>query len=520
MNNMKINRLKIVNYKLFQNVTIEMNENINIFVGENDSGKSTILEALSMVLTGKINGSSVANRLNLDWFNAQVRQKFKESIEAGNTPDLPTIEIEVYFASPDEDEIAIKKYRGTNNSLHEDAEGVKLEIIFDTQYAPAYKQLLVEGKVRDIPVEYYRVNFRSFANPEYYVQTTARKVACIDTTKKDYGPVLSRFVSTSINEYLSEEDMTELRHAYRANRHEFTENQAVIRLNQKLQEGHSFDGKTIGLNLRESGIDEWKGDMSISLDGIPLENSGFGTQNMFKSEIFLLQNTDVDILIIEEPENNLSYSNMSILISKLSESNGKQLFISTHRDEKVRAYFLMLEAQGLCVTSYANTTRRFNQEICDFINTIHGDADSMVEPDPNNQQEMPVENSGVYMMNVDSLREYCEYYHPIILRYDKKAKVGFQHDCDVFNYGGSKGATYERVVIIPVSTTLPFIERQVKITSNQTRAKFYVACTRAKHSVVFAMENPCENGVFKATDIHFSDKSIPAYKFSKPDSDI
>ena len=185
-----------------------------------------------------------------------------------------------------------------------------------------------------------------------------------------------------------------------------------------------------------------------------------------------------------------------------------------YRDEKVRAYFLMLEAQGLCVTSYANTTRRFNQEICDFINTIHGDADSMVEPDPNNQQEMPVENSGVYMMNVDSLREYCEYYHPIILRYDKKAKVSFQHDCDVFNYGGSKGATYERVVIIPVSTTLPFIERQVKITSNQTRAKFYVACTRAKHSVVFAMENPCENGVFKATDIHFSDKSIPAYKFS------
>lgn len=67
-----------------------------------------------------------------------------------------------------------------------------------------------------------------------------------------------------------------------------------------------------------------------------------------------------------------------------------------------------------------------------------------------------------------------------------------------------------------LSTTLPFIERQVKITSNQTRAKFYVACTRAKHSVVFAMENPCENGVFKATDIHFSDKSIPAYKFSKP----
>ena len=103
----------------------------------------------------------------------------------------------------------------------------------------------------------------------------------------------------------------------------------VKRLNDKLQQSHSFEGKAISLNLRESGIDEWKGDMTISLDGIPLENSGFGTQNMFKSEIFLLQNSDVDILIIEEPENNLSYANMSILISKLSESTGKQLFIST-----------------------------------------------------------------------------------------------------------------------------------------------------------------------------------------------
>lgn len=327
---MRINKLKIINFKLFQNVTIEMNDNMNIFVGENDSGKTTILEALAMVLTGKINGSNISNRVNLDWFNAKVRKDFIEAVETGNTPILPTIEIEAYFLAPKENEVAIKKFKGTNNSLHEDTEGVKVEIIFDTQYASAYKQLLAEGKIKDIPIEYYKVNYRSFANPEYYAQTTAKKVACIDTTKKDYGPVLSRFVSGSINEYLTEEDMTELRHAYRANRHEFTENQAVKRLNDKLQQSYSFEGKAISLNLRESGIDEWKGDMTISLDGIPLENSGFGTQNMFKSEIFLLQNSDVDILIIEEPENNLSYANMSILISKLSESTGKQLFISTH----------------------------------------------------------------------------------------------------------------------------------------------------------------------------------------------
>lgn len=329
---MKVKKLKIINYKLFQNVTIEMNDDVNIFVGENNSGKTTILEALAIVLTGKINRNNIVNHLNLNWFNAEVRKNFIEAVSKGEIPELPKIEIEAYFSdmSMGKDEVSLNNFKGQNNSLREDTDGVKVEIMFDTQYSNAYKQLLRDGKIKDIPLEYYKVNFRTFSNPEYYIQKTSKKVAYIDTTKRDYGSALNRFVSSSINEYLTEEDMTQLRHAYRANRHEFTENRAVKSLNEKLQKNHSFDGKLISLNLREGGIDEWKGDMTISLDGIPLENSGLGTQNMFKSEIFLIQNSDVDIIIIEEPENNLSYANMSILISKLSKNTEKQLFISTH----------------------------------------------------------------------------------------------------------------------------------------------------------------------------------------------
>lgn len=423
---MKINRLKIVNYKSFQNVTIEMNDGTNIFVGENDSGKTTILEALSMTLTGKISGGSIAARLNLDWFNAAVRAKFKQSVENGETPELPIIEIEVYFSSPGEDEVVVKKFRGTNNSLHEDVEGVKLEIVFDTQYSDAYKQLISDHKIKDIPIEYYKINFRSFANPDYYVQAIAKKVACIDTTKKDYGPVLSRFVAGSINEYLTEDDITELRHAYRANRYEFTENQAVKTLNSKLQESHSFDGKAISLNLRETGIDEWKADMSISIDGIPLENSGFGTQNMFKSEIFLLQNSDVDILIIEEPENNLSYTNMSILIAKLSESSGKQLFVSTHSSFVANK----LGLQHLHLVTNGSTTpfRALHKDTYDYFlklpgyNTlrillanqailVEGPADELIiqRAYMDNYGKQPIEN-GIDVIAVGSLafQRYCE----------------------------------------------------------------------------------------------------------------
>lgn len=187
---------------------------------------------------------------------------------------------------------------------------------------------------------------------------------------------------------------------------------------------------------------------------------------------------------------------------------------SQFRDEKIRDYFENLNKDGICSIFYANTTRRFNREICNFVNTIHGDKESMIEPNYAVRQNQDADNIGVYIIDTAFLKDYCEYYHPVILRYDKKTKIEFSNNCDVFNYGGAKGATYERVIIVPVSTCLPFIEKQTRISSNQTRAKFYVACTRAKHSIVFAVNRPSENDAFKAVEIRFANKVIPAFKFT------
>lgn len=307
-----------------------MNKLVNIFVGENDSGKTTILEALSMGLTGKINGASIISKLNVDWFNLNVRNQYIDEVKKGGKPELPSIDIEIFFEGLSVKDSHFQHYKGTNNSLIEDAVGVKLSIKFNDEYSETYKQLLKEKKIIDIPVELYKVEFSSFAQPEYYFTKTANKIVSIDTTKKDYGAVLSRFVSNSIANYLSEEDETNLRLAYRGNRKEFIDSPVVAGLNSKLKEEYKFGNKEISLNLREGEIDDWKKEMSLSVDKIPFENAGFGTQNMIKSEMVFNQNIDVDFLILEEPENNLSYSNMSMLISKLSDNETKQIFISTH----------------------------------------------------------------------------------------------------------------------------------------------------------------------------------------------
>ncbi|MEG1169706.1 MAG: hypothetical protein RSD92_06260 [Erysipelotrichaceae bacterium] len=105
------------------------------------------------------------------------------------------------------------------------------------------------------------------------------------------------------------------------------------------------------------------------------------------------------------------------------------------------------------------------------------------------------------------------FYHPTILRYNCNSKIKFEHDCKVYNYGNSKGSTFERVIIIPVSTVQPFIQNQIMISSKRTRSKFYVACTRTKHSIVFAMDNPEKSELFKEVKLVLGSNSIPAYEF-------
>lgn len=48
--NMKIKQLIIKGFKRFKNFTIRFNDDLTIIVGENEAGKSTILEALDAVL--------------------------------------------------------------------------------------------------------------------------------------------------------------------------------------------------------------------------------------------------------------------------------------------------------------------------------------------------------------------------------------------------------------------------------------------------------------------------------------
>lgn len=74
-------------------------------------------------------------------------------------------------------------------------------------------------------------------------------------------------------------------------------------------------------------------DITLTQDNIPIDERGKGRQCFIKTEFALSRNSEkrtIDVLLLEEPENHLSHSNMKLLVSKISNTHQNQIIIATH----------------------------------------------------------------------------------------------------------------------------------------------------------------------------------------------
>ena len=321
---MTIHKILVKNYKLLQSIIIPLNPVVNIFVGDNDAGKSTILEVLSILTTGKLNGFSFDRQLKANMFNRETREKYIADVSTGLQPEPPQIVFEAYFDGDPE-------YKGSDNELSEDTVGLRAVVAISDSQTETYKRMLIAGEVRDIPIELYAVSYRYFSGAPVSFRYSPFNSVFIDTTRKEYAGLIDHFVTDNIAEHLTEDDLTNLAIAYNASRRKFHDNDIVQKLNEAIKKSAAIKGRSVSLDLREDEIDAWKRQMSIVVDDIPFEHIGFGTQNSIKIELALRNAKDqANIVLMEEPENNLSFSNMAHLIKHVIQSSNKQVFISTH----------------------------------------------------------------------------------------------------------------------------------------------------------------------------------------------
>ncbi len=321
---MKIKRLKIKNFKCFENKEFEFNDDINIIVGDNESGKTTILEALEAGLNFQYRGKPLSMQLSTELFNKSCVEKYLNSKKSQD--ELPEILIEVFLdGNP--------SLKGSNNSKKEDTEGIFIRICFDPELSDSYKDFLESTeKITTVPIELYKIEWFSFAWNK--ITHHNKRISCIFIDPTRIHPVFGRvkYINNIINTALDKKSRSKLNLNYRQLKARFDEEKDVVSINDNLDIENEITDKSLKIIADIDTATSWESNLNLSVDEVPFSQIGKGEQNQIQIKLALQNKAkDVDILMIEEPENHLSHINLVKLINYIEKNNsGKQIFLSTH----------------------------------------------------------------------------------------------------------------------------------------------------------------------------------------------
>jgi superfamily I DNA/RNA helicase len=102
-------------------------------------------------------------------------------------------------------------------------------------------------------------------------------------------------------------------------------------------------------------------------------------------------------------------------------------------------------------------------------------------------RQPPSAHAGVFLLRRADYPQYLATVRPIQLR-DKITSSGVDPASPAMNFGESKGRGFDHVVILPTGPMQKWLADPQATLAAQSRAKLYVAITRARHSVAIAMD--------------------------------
>ena len=168
-----INKIKLHNFKRFQNFSVELDNKLNILIGDNESGKSSILSAIDIVLSGsrsKVETIGLDNLFNLTTINDFLNSEKK-------VENLPRLFIEVYLNDQSNFDL-----NGKVNSDERICDGLQLICEPDDHLSKEIKDIL-EQKEPNFPFEYYLIIFKTFSGESYTGYRKYLKHILIDNTQ-------------------------------------------------------------------------------------------------------------------------------------------------------------------------------------------------------------------------------------------------------------------------------------------------------------------------------------------------
>jgi putative ATP-dependent endonuclease of OLD family len=389
---MIINKLKIENFKCYKGeFTLELSRGLNVIVGNNEAGKSTILESVHLALTGLLNGRNIKNELTQYLFNNEIIAEYLVGLEQGKNPDLPYILIEVHIDGDD-----LPLFEGNGNSDRVKSCGISFKIAFDDKYQGEYEELIKKGEVKTLPIEYYDIFWSTFARDPITPRGIPLKSAMIDSSSNRYQNGSDIYISRIVRDTLEPADIVDVSQAHRKMRENFMNSSSIKAINGKIQSSTVLTGKKIELSVELLSKNAWENSLMTYLNDVPFHYIGKGEQCIVKTELALghRKAKEATTILIEEPENHLSHTKLNQLIHKIQESQqNKQIIISTHSSFVANKLgldnlILLNDKRSLRLNDLDLDTKNFFQKIagydtlrlilCKKAILVEGDSDELV----------------------------------------------------------------------------------------------------------------------------------------------
>ncbi len=327
---MFIKKVVIQNYRCLDKCIFELNPTLNIIVGDNECGKSTLLEAINLVLTGQLNGRPLNVEMHPHLVNAGAVSKWIADLNAGKNGDPPGFSIELYFAAHED----LVKLKGKNNSDKDpEAYGVTLAVQLKSAFKAEYQEYIKNPKVvRTVPIEYYETELMGFDGNPKIARDIPIHPKFIDASIVTSNITTNRYLAGMVKETLDKPEQVQLSLSYRMMKDKFLEDESVQRINKDLatKKGVLTD-KTLSMSLDTTARGNWESGIMPMLDDIPLPLVGKGEQNSVNIQVAMDKAADSHIFLIEEPESRQSPANLAKLIYRINaKKGGRQVLITTH----------------------------------------------------------------------------------------------------------------------------------------------------------------------------------------------
>lgn len=306
-----LKRMKIYGFKKFKNFDIVFNKNTNILVGDNESGKSTILDAINVVLTEKYRNYD--KYIIKELLNKELVSQFKS---------IPSIESLPYIQIDLEIELEATPYNGLYYGMNHNFEkgkefyGIQFKCAIPDDMLPELISIIELGEV---PYEYYQMSWNTFQGDSYNLFKKTLNFLLIDNDNIDSNNSYNYYNRSLFMNNHSKELQSKIKSKFRYDINQLFSELPIKNVNEHQKFGVN-EKRVIFENI-----------ITILDDDIPIENKGKGKENILKTKIALDKNVGkTNILAIEEPENHLSFINLKQMISDIKKQDGKQLIITTH----------------------------------------------------------------------------------------------------------------------------------------------------------------------------------------------